>query len=508
MEALRVKAERLRRAGDLAGAFEAYEQAIAAAPRDLELLKTLAELAGELEMHDLAIGFWAHLSGLDPTGREVADGHTRALIAAARFAEAIEVLKSALGAHPGEPRLWTTLGLALTYAGRAGEALTFFDESIRLDPRLPAAVHNRALALCDLARLAEAEADFRTALSLSRQASERATIEFSLATLALGRGDLAAGWPLYESRLSPDSPKYVAFQGIGRRLAEGDLLAGRGVLVLGEQGVGDEIMFAGLLPDLIEEVGPSGRIVLAVERRLTGLFQRSFPSVEVCAHATPRVGTQATRRPKTPVSGRIDFWTPLASLAGRYRRTVADFPRMPFLKAEPARVRRWRAWLGSDRPAIGITWRSGAPAVERQRFSPGLGQWTGLLRTPGAQVVNIQYGDCAADLAELARVSTVEILQPPGLNIREDLDDLAALCSALDAVVGIPNATTALAGACGTSTVFLFGPGAWPPLGEARLPWYSDARICLTDSFADWAPAMKAAAGEIGRIIAADPRAP
>ncbi len=502
---LRLKAARLQRDGDLAGAFKAYEEAVALAPQDPDLLIALAELASQLEMTDVAVRLWAHLTGAGQAGPVAVEGYARALIAAARLPEAIDFLKSALPAHAGEPRLWTTLCLALTYAGRASDALTFFDEGIRLDPRLAAGVYNRGLALCDLGRLADAEADFQAALKLARKGSDRATIEFSLATLALARGDLASGWPLYERRLSPDWPKSVAFQGSGRRLGPGDSLSGRSVLVLAEQGISDEIMFANILPDLVDEVGSNGPLIVAVEGRLVSLFQRSFPSAEVCAHATPRVGTRPMRRTQTALSGRVDLWSPLGSLAQRYRQTVADYPRAPFLRADPARVEHWRAWLGSDRPAFGITWRSGKIAGDRQRLAPTLQQWAALLQTLGARFVNIQYGDSAPDLALLEQLSGVEIRQPPGLNIR---DDLAALCSALDGVVGIQNATTVLAGACGAPLTVVAGPGSWFQLGQDQAPWFADARICATEHFGDWTIAITKAAAEIGRMVAAEPARP
>ena len=500
---LRLKAARLEREGDLAGAFQAYEEAVALAPQDPELLAALAGLASQLEMHDHAVLLWSRLSLTDPGGCTTALGHARALIAAARLSEAVEVLKAALQVHPQEPRLWTTLALALTYAGRAAEALTFFDEAIRLGPDLPGAVYNRGLAYCDLGRYAEAEADFRSAARLSRKPPERATVEFSLATLALARGDLASGWQLYERRLSPDWSRSVTFQGAGRRLGRGDTLTGRNVLVLAEQGIGDEIMFANTLPDLIEELGPAGRLVLAVDARLADLFRRSFPAAEVCAHTTQRVGTRLRRAPRTAPAGRIDAWSPLASLAGRYRQAVADFPRAPYLRPDPARVAHWRGWLGDARPAVGGTWRSGKVAGDRQRYAPGLPQWAELLRTPGVQFVNIQYGDCAEDLARLAQTSGIEIRQPPGLNIKDDIDELAALCAALQAVVSIQNATGALAGACGARVLFVAGPGSWTQLGQAYAPWYADARLCVTDSYGDWAPALSAAAEELRRLAAA-----
>lgn len=489
----RLKAARLEREGDLAGAFQAYEAAVALTPQDPELLTALADLAGQLEMHDTAVQLWAHLSLADPNGCATALGYGRALLAAAQFPEAIEVVKSALLAHPTEPRLWTTLGLALTYAGRAGEALTFFDEGVRLGPGLPGALYNRGLALCELGQLKLAEADFQAACKLSKKASERATIEFSLATLALARGDLGLGWSLYERRLSPDWPRSVAFQGAGKRLSPAEPLGGRSLLVLAEQGVGDEILFANTLPDLIGELGPKGRLVLAVDPRLVDLFRRSFPAAEVCAHATPKLGGRARRQTGVPVSGRIDVWTPLASLAQRYRPAVTDFPRAPYLQPDRTRIAHWRAWLGDQRPAVGITWRSGKLSGDRRRFYPALAHWAELLQTPGVQFVNLQYGDCAEDLARLQELSGVEIRQPPGLDIKDDLDDLAALCCALNGVVSVQNATGALAAACGAPTAFVAGPGSWTQLGQDHAPWYAEAPMCVTGDFGDWTPALRAA---------------
>lgn len=495
------KAVRLEREGDLAAAFEAYAEAAAIAPHDPELLLALARLAGALGMHDHAVQMWERLTLADPTGGcEAVLGQANALIAAARLGEAVALLRGELLMRADQPRLWAMLGLALTYAGRADEALTFCDEAVRLAPKLSEALYNRALAYCDLDRAAEAEADMRAAAKAARSAPERATIEFSLATLLLGRGELPAGWAAYEKRLSSDWHRSVTFQSSGKRLAEVPRLAGRSVLVLAEQGLGDELMFAGTLPDLLAEVGETGRVVLAVDPRLVDLVQRSFPAAEVVAHATPRIGARPRRQTRSPVAGRIDAWSPLASLSLRYRRSFADFPRAPYLVPDPARVEHWRAWLG-ETPAVGLTWRRAKHTGESLRRIPRLEDWTDLLRTPGVQFVNLQYGECADDLATFAQQSGVEIRQPPGLDLKDHIDDLAALCAALDAVVGIQNATTMLSAACGAPTVFVTGPGSWFQLGEADAPWFAHAPVFATDSYADWTPALGAAAEAMRKLV-------
>ncbi len=51
--------------------------------------------------------------------------------------------------------------------------------------------------------------------------------------------------------------------------------------MIGEQGLGDEFMFANILPDLQDAVGPNGKLQVAVDKRLVPLFARSFPKADV-----------------------------------------------------------------------------------------------------------------------------------------------------------------------------------------------------------------------------------
>ena len=147
-----------------------------------------------------------------------------------------------------------------------------------------------------------ARTDFATAGKLARKPADAAMITFAAATLALARGDLAAGWEGYETRMSPHRARPVAFEAPGRRWAPNLPLAGKRLLVLAEQGLGDELLFASLLPDVIEALGPEGRLTLAVEPRLVALFARSFPQAEVLPHRTEPVGGRVRRSAGLPHS--------------------------------------------------------------------------------------------------------------------------------------------------------------------------------------------------------------
>jgi tetratricopeptide (TPR) repeat protein len=499
---------RLERGGDLPGALAAYETALARAPGDPNILAALAALAERMEMREAAAGLWAEVARLQPQRLEAVDGQARALRELGRFDEAVDLLRDALTAHPTEPRLWNSLGVTLTQDGQTGAAITFLDEAVRLDPHFAAALYNRGNARFDLAQLVLASADFAQAARVAKAPAEAAAIAFARATLLLARGDLTAGWDAYEARLSRRWPRAAIFEAPGRRWRPAESLHGQRLLVVAEQGLGDELMFASVLPDLVEALGPQGALSLAVEPRLVSLFRRSFPGAEVSAHATDRLGPRLRRTAPGESGSRVDVWTPMASLPRRFRRSLQDFPATAgYLRPDPQRVAHWAAWLGAGPPAVGVTWRSGKLAGDRRRQYPPRGLWAPLLRTPGLRFVNLQYGDCADDLADLSLRSGAAVLQPPGLDLHDDMEGLAALMTALDLTVAVSNATAALAGAVGAPLAVIGGPANWTRLGTGAYPWYPAAEAMTTPSFDDWSPAMNAAMARLAELAAIPRRA-
>jgi tetratricopeptide (TPR) repeat protein len=496
----------LERARDFPAALEAYETALRRAPGDAQVLAALAACAGRMDMHETAAELWAQVAAVAPDRLDAIDGQARAWRELGRFDPAIALLREAILARPQEAKLWNALGVALTQAGRAEEAIAFLDEAVRLDGRDATPVYNRGGARFDLGDLAGAEADYRAALRLARKPSDIAQIQFTAAVLALAKGDLAAGWEAYEARHARHLASAVAFDtALGRRWEPGMPLAGRRLLLVGEQGLGDEIMFASLVPDVIEALGPEGRLTLAVEPRLTALFARSFPTARVIAHMT-EPGRERSRRTAPGLARPGDLWAPLGSMTRRFRAALADFPDAAYLQPDPARVAAWRAWLGEGPPAVGISWRSGKMLGDRRRQYPPPEHWRLLLATPGVRFVNVQYGDCAEELAAFRAGAGCQILEAPGLDLRDDIEGLAALCAALDLTVCVANATGALAGACGAPAVLISPPAAWPRLGTDRLPWYPQAQTVTAAAFGAWGPAMAQAAARVAQLAATPAR--
>jgi tetratricopeptide (TPR) repeat protein len=486
--------------GQLFPSLEAYEQALARLPNPADVANDLGRLAWRLGMPEVAAPLFAHHLAARPGARDATVNLAGALRDQHRYAEAVEVLKPAAQAAPQDPVLWNALGEVLSQQGDPATARTFFDEALRLDPGFTAARLNRGGARLDLGDAAGAVQDSEAALAEAGSDADRAAIGYSHALNLLCGGRVGEGWAAYEARLSPDfagSPRFLIDAPAWR---PGDPLAGRSLLVVGEQGLGDEVMFAGVLPEVVAALGPEGRLTLAVEPRLVELFQRSFPRAAVGAHSTDKTEARPLRgAPFLGAAAPIDAWAPMGTLLKTFRGGLEAFPQRPaYLAPDPERVAHWRAWLASlpPGPKVGIVWKSLKLGAERRRAFAPFRAWTPVLETPGAVFVSLQYGDASAEIAEAARAGVL-IRTPPGLDLKDDLEGVAALTAALDLVIGFANATTQIAGAVGAPLWLLTPPGSWTCLGTERYPWHPQARVFHAPGFG-WEGAMAAVASALG----------
>ncbi len=493
--------------GDFGSSMRCYEAALALLPDHGPVAGDLGRLAFRMGMPELAAQFFAYILNGRPGDLTAVNNLACALRDTNRFDEAIDLLRRAIVDSPEAATLWNTLGTVLVSRGDGATALTFFDEALRLRPGFGKAYHNRAFARLDLGDLAGALEDCDAALGVGdpSDAADLATMRFTRATVLLAQGRLGEGWEAYEARLSPDLPSAVTFLVDRPRWTPGESLAGKRLLVGGEQGLGDEVLFANVLPDVVAALGDESLLSLAVEYRLVPLFQRSFPRASVTRHRrSPRDGRVYWTAPFVEDAPALDLWTPMGSLLGTFRPTEASFPRTPsFLVPDPERVAYWRAQLASaPGRKVGLLWKSLSLEGERGRqFSP-FEQWRPVLQTPGVTFVNLQYGDCEAEIAHAREAFGVEIWRPQGVDLKYDLDDVAALSAALDRVIGFSNATFNLAGACGAPVWLLSGPAAWTRLGSQAYPWYPRARCFAAPDHGDWGGMMdqvaEALAAEVG----------
>ncbi|WP_374570047.1 tetratricopeptide repeat protein [Phenylobacterium sp.] len=491
--------------GDWAASIDSYERALALNPDSPEIANDLGRLAFRMQMLPQAEAlFRIHLAAR-PYAPESSNNLACVLREQMRYSDAIDVLKPAIQAAPDRPLLWNTLGTVMADLGETEQAAIFYTETLRLDPKHVKARYNRSNALFTMGDTETAIADCRMAMNACTAPDEKETMRLALATMLLASGDLPQGWEAYEARLSPDFHDPIHFLINRPQWTPFEDIDGKHLLLVGEQGLGDEVLFANMLDDLFAALGPGGRLSIAVDRRLVPLLQRSFPRANLGVHNTfKRHGRNIRSVPMITDWADVDCWAPMGQPLRQFRLKLEDFPERPegFLKADPERVAYWREQFADHPgPRIGLVWTSMLINSARKKYFSPFDRWGPILQTPGATFVNLQYGDCTADIEMARREFGVEIIQPQGIDLKMDLDDVAALSCAMDLVMGPANATSNIAAACGVPTWLISTPGAWTQLGTERYPWYTGVRMFSAKTFGDWDPVIAEIAEAMGEFV-------
>ncbi|HXC55547.1 MAG TPA: tetratricopeptide repeat protein [Rhizomicrobium sp.] len=481
----------LERMGHIHKALVTYERAFELDPDDPELLINLGLIAWNLKQNDGAARMFSLYIDACPDSPLGYNNLGSILCDMGQPQDAIETLRAAIFRLPSEPILWNALATVLAEEGRAEESLVFYNESVRLDPKFARLHHNLGYAYAHLGMLDESFEAYETALKHVTDPTEKLESEHSRAICLIGMGRLEEGFREFEKRNSPRFRAYVNHL-IKAPMWKGEDLNGKRLAVVGEQGLGDEFMFATVLPDLQRMVGDAGKLQIAVDARLVGLFQRSFPLAEVGAYDDRTLIDPDGNKPLRFVKfitdkQEPDYWVPMGSALQYLRKDISDFPHQAFIVPDPARVAAFRAALKAKGPGpyVGICWRSMMLAAKRAKYYSALSMWEPILKTPGVTFVNLQYGDAADEIARAKEKFGIDI-HALDVDLKDDLEGAAALSAAMDLVISAPTAAAANAGAVGTEVWFLTAGRTWPQLGTGEYPWYRKTHVYSPERFGDW----------------------
>jgi len=477
------------KSGDFKTSIQSYESALALLPNHTDIANDLGRLAFRLNLKTIAVQLFALYCAERPDCAQGANNLACAMRDLHDYTGAIRVLQPAIEANPESSPLWNTLGTILSEQGDLKSALTFFDEALRFDEGFAKARYNRANTLLDLGEVELALTECELAMTAAETPSDLAMMKLARSAMLFCLGRTGEGWDAYEVRLDQAFVEVTNFMVDRPRWTPQSDLTGKSLLVVGEQGLGDEVSFATVIPDVLEALGPDGHLTLALEGRLIPLYERSFPGVTIGSHSTLKVDGHTVRGvPFVKDQSVIDLWAPLADLPRRFRRTVADYPvRDGYLIADEARVEHWLDILaGLPGPKVGLLWKSLKLDGSRKRHFSPFERWRPVLETPGVTFVNMQYGDSDAELAQARDMLGLNIWTPPDIDLKKDLDDVGALSCALDLTIGPANATTNIAAACGGDVWLISTPSAWPRFGTDAYPWYGKVRVFTPEAVGAW----------------------
>lgn len=432
---------------------------------------------------DAELGFRRAVE-LDPDYVEAIGNLGNHLRGLKRRDEARAVLEEGVARHPLSARLWAGLSAVRFDDNKITGAEATARRAAMIDPAMVDAAAN--LAQCRHQSGASADA-IRHGARACILGPDDHRLRFNQATYLLGDGRLIEGWRLYEAR-SERVPDPIRRRQPGSAWSDGPP-PGRDLLVIAEQGLGDELLFATCFADLDGLLSRGGldSVTVQCDSRLISLFERSFPRFNFAPRAPSQRLDDAASPP--PGGDQADCHAHAGSLPRLFRRNLADFDAAPrAFAADPDRVAHWRAYLREqfDGPIYGLTWRSMSRRDRGDVYYPPIDCLGPIMEIPGIRFVTLQYDDPEPDLRAIEARYGIEIIRPPDLDPMNDLDDIAALLVAADGMVSAYTAALNLAGILGVPSYTATYGYYWPTLGTGALPWYPSVRIEMRLGVEGW----------------------
>lgn len=390
------------------------------------------------------------------------------------FAVAEQFFNKANELRPKNASIINALGCVAMELCRHHEAIDRFKESLKLvDDHI---IYNN-LATCYV-HLGNPEEGLIWARKAVAGDPDNAETKQNLSQCLLGLSQYPEGFELYDSRLLlPDRKERFYTADHSDKYWDG--AKGINLLVHGEQGLGDEIMFASMLPDVIKDCN----VVLDCNSRLLNLMRDSF---DILVYGTKQQNGDVEWYGNHSIDAKIS----IGSLAKFYRRKEDDFPAAPYLKADPELVAKYAERMKSPRKKIGISWYGGAKRTSQSyRFNP-LANWLEIL-SMDCDFYSLQYNAEAGEKVE-------KFNKEQGANIIhwqdtiDDYDETAALLMNLDLVISAQQSVVHLAGALGVPCWRLCAvQSMWTDGVYGKdAPWYGCVKNYWQDEAGDWAPVM------------------
>lgn len=451
-------------------ALQCYDKAVALNPNDLELVFEIG--CHLLQINDLSNAYktFRHILSISP---ESSGSHTNIgeIYSRIRKHDAAEKhWKTAVNLDPSDNIALTMLGInAADNHGEFGSALEFFEQALKVTPDDVNLYVNIATIYCETGQPKKALEIFeswaeRNWDGIKEEKQHQFNFNYSLALFNAGK--LEEAWRLYKKRIDMGISLHTNVKNLSiPRLEHLRDAHEKTVVLLREQGVGDQIFFLGLLNKFLKE--SKCKVILQTEDRLKSLFERAFPTCQITT--------------ETDVNELdIDFWLPYADMGHLLKFHKPDQGlSSPYLYADERKSDYWNETLTKQKIRVGFAWRSGLLNPRRMRSYTYLSDWKDIIQDSRFQLICLQYGDITEDLDELDNEQKSQIYIPD-IDLKNDFEDLSAIIANCDVVFGPFGAAVWQSSALGVKTVVcnLYGfdnfalGRAQSTSGQYQNPWY------------------------------------
>lgn len=395
--------------------------------------------------------------------------------------------------RPNHPAVINGLGCVAMELCQHEEAIARFHESLALQPDDAMIYNNLATSHVHLGNIKEG---LKWA-KLAYKGDPCPDAEQNLAQCLLSLGKWKEGFAHYDSRLLlPDRKE--RFYTKDKTDGYWDGTKGQTIVVHGEQGLGDELMFASMLPDVMKDAN----IIYDCNSRLINIMRDSFPGIPI--YGTKQENSDVVWSGNHDIDAKIS----IGSLARSYRNKDKDFPKAPYLKADAKLMEKYRVKLAAlgTRPKIGISWYGGAKRTSQSyRFNP-LANWLDILKTD-CDFISLQYNEEAGEKIErFNHENGTNILHWP--EMVADYDETAALLMNLDLLISAPQSVVHLAGGLGVPCWRLCARQAMWLHGEQGkdAPWYGTVKNYWQEANGEWKPVMDRVGNDLQVFLSKDLR--
>ncbi|HEY9302598.1 MAG TPA: tetratricopeptide repeat protein, partial [Phormidium sp.] len=422
-----------------------------------------------------AIASYQQALALNPNYTEAHNNLGNAFEEKGNLEAAIASYQQALTFNPNYIEALNNLGNAFLAQGKTEEAIACYQKALDLNPNYVQAHYNYANALKYQDKLAEAIAQLQYTLTLDPNFAEA---HKNLGISLLITGEFATGFAEYEWRwYTKEYRKIASFQPVWH---SGDL-QGKKILLLCEQGFGDNIHFIRYAPFIAQQ---GAHITLACYEELYRLFS-TVPGID-------QIVTSGT-------TVEYDYCAPTMSLPYLMGTTAETIPtNIPYLfppKTSPIILEAPpETYL-----KIGIVWAGNPGNTNDHNRSCSLLHFLPLLDIPGIDFYSLQKGAKAQDLTAL---NLAQKIQDIGEKIF-DFADTAAVIAQLDLVICVDTSVAHLAGAMGKPVWVLLSKVAdWRWMLEREdNPWYPTLRLFRQAKLGDWYPVFQNVALELEKLV-------
>ena len=403
-------------------AIEAYKKSILLKPDHAQAYNNLGTALEDQDKTDDAIDAYNKALSIKPDHAEAYNNLGTALKGQDKTDEAIKAYNKALSLKPDYSKAYSNMGSALLDQNKLDEAIEQYNKALSLMPNDHGVYYNLGNTLHELGNLDEAESNLKQAILWKPDFYEaHKNLTFAL----LCKGKLKEGLDKNEWRWKTE--KFISTQRhFSQPLWDGkQSLKGKRILLWCEQGIGDTLNWSSCLSFVASK---AEHCILECQEKLVPLLKRSFPNVEI----------KPENRSLDEQRNDFDFHLPMGTLYKHFIDEIRQSPKvLAYLVPDPVRVEFWKERLSSlgNGPYIGISWKSSVVSRYRLQHYPPISEWFPVLTIPEVTFINLQYKDYVDDIAKIKDELGVTVHNFDDLDQFNNVDDVAALCGALDMAV-------------------------------------------------------------------------